>query len=123
MQGWSAGAFDWSGYASTAQRFSPIYAYVLFIMDFFRLFCRAIIFLDGFPKPRSPPTSHQVDAAQQQRHFLMTEYDFGLPRLGRRPTVAPPFQPLCAYPKPTAIPENELQPIPLRIRKQEDVPA
>jgi hypothetical protein len=63
----------------------------------------------------------QIDATQQQCQFFLAEQY--LLAFGFRPVETPLLQTLGAYPQSTAIPEQQLQAIPLRIREQENVPA
>src|SRR5919108_3385320 len=80
-------------------------------------------FADYFPKPRPTFAARQIDAAQQQRQLLLAQHHFALSGFRLRPAKAPLLQTLGANPQSAAIPEQQLQPIPLRVREDEDVPA
>ena len=65
----------------------------------------------------------QIDTAEKQHEFFVAESDL-VSFFGRfRPPEAALLQALGTYPEPAAIPEQQFQPIALRVGKQKDVPA
>ena len=73
--------------------------------------------------PGAPPRLSQLDAAHQQHQFFMCECDLRFAALCFRPAEATLLETLGAHPQTTAVPEQQLQAVALRIRKQEDMPA
>src|SRR5450432_2496888 len=65
----------------------------------------------------------QIDTAEKQHEFFVAEGDFVSFFASFRPPEASLLQALGAYPEPAAIPEEQFQPIALRVGKHEDVPA
>ena len=63
----------------------------------------------------------QIDAAEKQHEFLVAEGDFVCFFARFRPPEASLLKALGAYPEPTAIPEQQFQPIALRVGKHKDV--
>src|ERR1019366_6012301 len=73
--------------------------------------------------PCSPSVLHQIDAADQQRKFLLTENDFRFFACGFRPAEPALLQAPGADPESAPIPEQQLQPVALRIGKKKNMPA
>src|SRR4051794_31346818 len=73
--------------------------------------------------PGAPARRGQINATQQQRQLLVRERDLRLPAPDFRPPETAPFKSLSANPKTASIPEQKLQPVPLRIREKKHVAA
>ena len=65
----------------------------------------------------------QIDTAEQQHEFFVAEGDFVFFALCLRPPKASLLQSLGAYPKAAAVPEEQFQPVALRIGEQKDMTA
>lgn len=64
----------------------------------------------------------QIDAAEQQREFLVTEDNFRFFPRGFRPPEAALLQMFGADPESAAVPEQQLQPVAPRIGEQKACP-
>src|SRR5580698_545341 len=73
--------------------------------------------------PCPPAGLRQIDTAQKQHEFFVAEGDFVAFFVRFRPPETSLLKALGAYPEPTAIPEQQFQPITLRVGKHKDVPA
>src|SRR5665213_547441 len=73
--------------------------------------------------PRAPPGLRQIDAAEQQRKFLVAENDFCFFTVGFRPAEPALLQPLGTDPESAPIPEQKLQTVALRVGEKENMPA
>src|ERR1700722_578549 len=65
----------------------------------------------------------QIDTAEKQHEFFLAEGDFVAFFVRFRPPKASLLQAFGAYPEAAAIPEQQFQPIALRVAKHKDVPA
>src|SRR5271157_6570083 len=66
---------------------------------------------------------HQIDPTQQHPQFLLTQHDFAAPVTRLRPAKASFLETLRAHPQTAAVPEQNLQPVALRIHEQKHMAA
>src|SRR3984957_8975025 len=73
--------------------------------------------------PRPAAGLRQISTAEKQHEFFLAEGDFVSFFARFRPPETSFLQALGAYPEAAAIPEQQFQPIALRVAKHKDVPA